>query len=439
MSGGVAQKTVTGNFAGLIAFCQKYIITSTARKNNTNARATVVYDLEDQLIPLFQFGIFYQNRLEINPGADMSFTGGRIHSNTAINMRPYSGKTLSVDSIITSAGDIINQRADYTETSTSTVRIKNAAGVYQTLDIDSVNDPSWKSDALEHWDGRVKSSAHSIQPLNLPLPAGGEPIDILGTGTTSLYGKSGLRIINGVAKDKNGATVDLALGGNNPISTKTFYDGREGKTMTVVELDINLLKDNTVAIAKLNDPPAGGESGILYTSSNNITNPAVRLVNGGTLPAGGLSVVTDNPLYVKGHYNTANGPAGIFADAVTILSGSWSDANSALGIGNRVASNTTVKAAIMAGNKDTVGSQYSGGAENFMRYLENWSGKTYTYGGSLTCLWQSVQATGNWPGTGTVYNAPIRSWSYGIDMNNMPPGTPRVRNLQLTSLRQVID
>jgi hypothetical protein len=103
-SGGVVQKTVTGNFAGLTGFCQKYILRSAVLKNNTNVRAAVVYELEDQLIPLFQFGIFYQNRLEINPGADMTFTGGRIHSNTAINMRPYSGKTLSVDSIVTSAG-----------------------------------------------------------------------------------------------------------------------------------------------------------------------------------------------------------------------------------------------------------------------------------------------------------------------------------------------
>ncbi|MCG6536509.1 MAG: pilus assembly PilX N-terminal domain-containing protein, partial [Syntrophales bacterium LBB04] len=89
LSGGVQQKTVTGNFAGLTGFCQKYIITSAALQSNTNARATVVYELEDQLIPLFQFGIFFQNDLEMLPGANMSFTGGRIHSNNDIYMFPY--------------------------------------------------------------------------------------------------------------------------------------------------------------------------------------------------------------------------------------------------------------------------------------------------------------------------------------------------------------
>ena len=100
---------------------------------------------------------------------------------------------------------------------------------------------------------------------------------------------------------------------------------------------------------------------------------------------------------------------------MTVLSNSWSDANAA-GSTSRLSAavslpHTTVNAAIMAGNKDTVGTQYSGGVENFMRFLETWSGKTLTYAGSLTCLWQSQQATGNWPGTGTVYNPPTRNWA----------------------------
>ncbi len=165
------------------------------------------------------------------------------------------------------------------------------------------------------------------------------------------------------------------------------------------------------------------------------------------LPDGrrGLSVTTNNPLYVKGDYNTYNGggAAGIYADAVTVLSNSWSDANAAgttlSPLSTRVASTTTVNAAIMAGNKDTAGTQYSGGVENFMRFLETWSGKTLNYAGSLTCLWQSQQATGNWPGTGTVYNPPTRNWQYGMTLANLPPGTPRVRNVQRTAWRQALN
>ncbi|MDP1991143.1 MAG: PilX N-terminal domain-containing pilus assembly protein [Syntrophales bacterium] len=442
------EKQVTGNFAGLTAYCRKYTLTSAVLKTNTNARAAVVYEVEDQLIPLFQFGIFYHNDLEMLPGANMTFSGGRIHSNHDVYMS--TSATLTVNSIITTAGDILHKRKNTGVTEAGAVRIMNdpVAGTYHNLTLDSETDPTWEADALADWNGRVKSEVHGIQSINLPLPEGSQPIDILGTGSGSLYEKSGLRIIDGVAKDKNGNTIDLTANGNtNPMSKilSAFYDGREAKRMGVVQVDINVLKNNTVAMAALNDPPAGGEPGILYVSSTSgyLANPAVRLINGGTIPAGGLSVTTNNPLYVWKDYNTANGPAGIYADAVTVLSNNWSDANAAgtsiTPISSRVASNTTVKAAIMAGNKDTVGAQYSGGVENFMRFLETWSGKTLNYSGSLTCLWQSQQAMGNWPGTGTVYNAPTRNWTYGMTLANLPPGTPRVRNVQMTAWRQALN
>ena len=56
--------------------------------------------------------------------------------------------------------------------------------------------------------------------------------------------------------------------------------------MGVVQVDIGVLRSNAVAMAALNDPPTGGEAGILYVSSTSahLTNPAVRLINGGTIP-----------------------------------------------------------------------------------------------------------------------------------------------------------
>jgi hypothetical protein len=157
-----------------------------------------------------------------------------------------------------------------------------------------------------------------------------------------------------------------------------------------------------------------------------------------------LTVATPNPLYVKGHYNspsspnyrgTANTsntrPASLVADAITILSQNWNDANgnTSLGSGNRNAIDTTVNAAFLAGIVPSDGDYYSGGVENFPRFLENWSGDTFTYNGSMVVMFYSHYAVGPWTGTGVVYNPPNRNWSFDInfmDATKLPPGTPQL-------------
>jgi hypothetical protein len=68
----------------------------------------------------------------------------------------------------------------------------------------------------------------------------------------------------------------------------------------------------------------------------------------------------------------------------------------------------------------------NGQLENVIRFLENWSGQTFTYKGSIIALWHSQQATGNWQNTGVYYNAPNRAWSYDTSFNTTPPpGTPQ--------------
>ena len=58
----------------------------------------------------------------------------------------------------------------------------------------------------------------------------------------------------------------------------------------------------------------------------------------------------------------------MIADAVNILSNSWVDTNP----NNSAASNTTVNTAIVSGIVPSTNCYYSGGAENFPRFLENW-------------------------------------------------------------------
>jgi hypothetical protein len=113
-------------------------------------------------------------------------------------------------------------------------------------------------------------------------------------------------------------------------------------------------------------------------------------------------------------------------DAITLLSKNWTDTNSTGPPANsRVGANTTINACLVAGNTTSSGGTYGGGAENFVRYLENWN-KTpinyFTYYGSMVQLFRPQQAIGAWTGAGSVYSAPALLWHY--DDNLLTAGAP---------------
>ena len=58
------------------------------------------------------------------------------------------------------------------------------------------------------------------------------------------------------------------------------------------------------------------------------------------------------------------------ADSITILSANWNDGTTSK---MPTASTTTVNAAMLEGIVRSTNSNYSGGVENFLRLLENWS------------------------------------------------------------------
>jgi hypothetical protein len=188
------------------------------------------------------------------------------------------------------------------------------------------------------------------------------------------------------------------------------------------------------------------------TNFTEFAEPGVVLTNGAVLPSNVLSVVTPDPAYIVGNWNvstnaTTNGtpvnpslqsyqvtntlPSAIYTDAITILSSAWSPSVTSNGLSSRVAASAgdTVNAAILTGIVPSNGSYYSGGVENFLRLLENWSGVNLYYNGSMVELFTSQIGNAPWPGTGTVYNPPTRDWAYDTNFSvpsKQPPLTPSV-------------
>ncbi len=115
-------------------------------------------------------------------------------------------------------------------------------------------------------------------------------------------------------------------------------------------------------------------------------------------------------------------PCVVVSDAVTVLSNNWDDARSGLGVGSRPASNTTVNCNIVSGNVPTSGGYYSGGAENFLRLLEDWNGRRLTVVGSQVQMWPSKHAIGTW-GKPNVYAEPAQRLWYPEPLMQGVPGS----------------
>jgi hypothetical protein len=261
------------------------------------------------------------------------------------------------------------------------------------------------------------------------------------------------------------------------LTNATFYDYRENTAVRAVQIDVGKLGawiTNATPNGGSNwneelceDVGHGINSMFVYNAVPFIGQtqlPAVRVINGQLLPYStcrntnggsvftcGFTFATSFPMYVLGNYNVeTNGesspvlgshntastfPAAFLADSITILSSNWNDSGytSSTSLGSRLPANTTVNAACLEGIVPSVGQNYSGGVENFLRMLEDWnpgSPYTLTYNGSIMVMFPSSYATNLWPGTGSVYNPPNRAW--GFDTNfliqaDLPPLTPQFR------------
>jgi hypothetical protein len=81
-----------------------------------------------------------------------------------------------------------------------------------------------------------------------------------------------------------------------------------------------------------------------------------------------------------------------------------------------------------------------GGVHNFIRFLEDWSGSTLNYKGSLVSLYYSTYSTGTFKCcTYSVYQPPTRNYVFDplfSQPQNLPPGTPQFRDIDNLSYQQ---
>lgn len=433
-------KLVNSKYAGLKAFANTFEVISNVREINTSlsgvaGAGAVQQQLEMCTIPLYQCASFWNLDFECNALPPITVSGP-VHCNGTMYLTPVAALTFNND--VTVAGKILmtpkpgNPLPDLN----GPITFKGA----HDAGVPTISLPI----------GTNNSAAAVRQVIEIP-PANESPTSTLGyqrfynkADMIILVSNTNVVITSGVFNNF-GTIVPWITATNFMRTNVSFTNGRENKTIRTTEIDIGKLAQfNTNSVLNpLSLLLPYKDIRTIFVAdvrtTNSTTEPGIRLVNGQKLLPQGLTVASPQPVYIKGHYNcptadlgTTNTsgtlPASVAADAITILSTAWLDANSASSLSSRVASNTTVNAALMAGIVQTSSAKgYSGGLENFTRFLEEWTDKTFTYNGSMVIMFDSRYATAPWTGVGGYYNPPIRNWTFDTnftDPNKLPPATP---------------
>jgi len=385
---------------------------------------------------VIQYGIFYENDLEFNPGSDVEVQGD-ISSNKSIYMGSTATGNMIIGAMVRYPKDqFCNKLADGTVTyrkpgtplsgGSDTAPIWAAGGeADQTEQMDSPENLIGGLDAKEVMKRRpdLFATENDVYRAVIVPPPGdtheysASLSDDPTINAIRIYTKANLRI--NVETD---GTINFLRGGVNVNSEftgvatapVTMMDQREGVNVKVATLDMAALKTKLDAI-KSGGVVSKQFNGILYInqkSGSSSTPTAVMIVNSRETPettnsAGqdlGFTLATNGGLYIKGSYNTIKtattgvvNPSVLMADAVTLLSDDWNMANAASPIDDatkpRLAGTTMnpdgaavigasasstisvqVNAGILTGNTPASSSYASGGAQNLIRYLERWKG-----------------------------------------------------------------
>jgi hypothetical protein len=429
------------SYAGLRGYVSSYTVVAHARETAAlqDVVAGVLQEAQLARIPVFQFAMYSSGDMEISCGQPFTITG-RVHANKHLYVEPDNA--LTFQSYVTAVTDILFKRhpLDTRGAPAGTVVYqvpKDSPVAAMTLPIGTTNTPE------------------AIREIIQPPPVGEDANSPL--GRLRYYNQADLILV--VSNSGISATSGKFNGFATPIptsqlaefvtTTNSFHDAREEKTIRPIDINVGVLTEWSRTNSSLRPVlPSKDVTSVYIVDRRMLAGTelgAVRVRNGLLLPgAAGLTVATARPLYVLGNYNQTNAanlgttntittkPASLVADAVTILSGNWSDANSKLAVGSRTAAPTTVNAAILTGVVETTKqpaplSGYSGGMENFPRFLETWgAANILTYNGSMVKMFPSLYATNAW-GKADVYAPPKRNWAFDLnfyDANKLPPLTP---------------
>ncbi|MGH9251734.1 MAG: hypothetical protein ACRD0W_19770, partial [Acidimicrobiales bacterium] len=433
-------------FTGMYALTQN-INVKTAVRDGSNNRSTVLVTVKAQAIPIFQFAAFFDGDFEDYSYAEKHING-RVHGNGNMYL---NGPGLYFHGFVTTPKKLRRDSKTEHNDPVEWVRIDDAAAIPTILDFDSQTHPSpaaFRAQSDAKFDGRLMTDAYGVPTLNLPLPTGTPPREIIRPRELSDSDEEKeakfawqadmyvtVDLSNLVAKHLScGAPVTTTL---HPMIDVVRYDGgpaltnpkkcnvfnfkfdafgnrHEMRWVDALTVQLDTLRAWLTSVGGpkpdviyIEFKPRAGDWPTPYTTTNpsNETSkrpfPVLRL-KGGTQLHGPLTIGSEYPFYVMGNYNTTSKqPAAVFGDTYTFLSSNYPDGPPYTIPDKPLGANVTHNLSLVHGTGEGYVGCYhhdagcvppaSGGA-GWFRSLEDMTGFDYTFRGSFVSLWGPVYA-----------------------------------------------
>lgn len=295
-----------GPLAGLTASVAPYTLTTTA--TSASAQVELNRTMNNYLVPIFQFGMFSSEDMEIHPGPDFTFNG-RVHANGNLYL---NGNVTFLDKV-TSASEIVRDVLRNGATHDGTVHFgtgplpiggasvvlgPNVAGSSPNSPTGTINS-IWKSTSVATYNGQLLSKSTGIAPLLLPLQLDGNqtreiikrrmPNDDQTLSESRYHSKAEIRILLDDEQSSAGDASGIPTGKGVKLSvtntSDTYYFKPavlgNGKALWRMNDSGSYLDSSTTAVLQ-------GTSGSVADTVRNIRNPATPETssNGRKIPGG---------------------------------------------------------------------------------------------------------------------------------------------------------
>lgn len=342
---------------------RRYDVMSQSVNNRGDIEAITRMTFKVRNVPLFQFAIFYDKDLEFTNTAALDLSGP-VHANGDIYLD--TGETLKIHGQVTASGGIWRGQKFQNDCYGNIGAVTVDDNLGNPDPVDCSGRYQLTNTQLDAWGGTMQQNVERVQ---VPTP------DAFVAQPGKLYfDKADLRVAMNVTSVGGAATFQILGAAGVPITTfnlnacpdghpftttYSFRDNRESRLGTLLAAAGNrgtkrqMMEVNLGALLSCIGSTSAGNlgvsGGLANTSEGGLVihfsvngpkaNPAdrvatesspygIRIRNGSTMPTAmkGLTVVSDQAVYIMGDYNTVNKkPASILADVVNVLSNAWDD------------------------------------------------------------------------------------------------------------------